>query len=53
MKNCIGSNTDGEGFLQAIRTEFSIDLRDLRVIIIGAGGGNRARHSLAMRAGKL
>ena len=35
----IGSNTDGEGFLQAIRTEFSIDLRDLRVIIIGAGGG--------------
>ena len=35
----IGSNTDGEGFLRAIRTEFSIDLRDLRVIIIGAGGG--------------
>jgi len=35
----IGSNTDGEGFRQAIRTEFSIDLRDLRVIIIGAGGG--------------
>jgi shikimate dehydrogenase len=35
----IGSNTDGDGFLQAIRTEFSIDLRDLRVMIIGAGGG--------------
>jgi len=35
----IASNTDGEGFLQAIRTEFSIDLRDLRVMIIGAGGG--------------
>jgi shikimate dehydrogenase len=35
----IGSNTDGEGFLRAIRTEFSIDLRDLRVMIIGAGGG--------------
>ena len=35
----IGSNTDGEGFLQAIRTEFSMDLRDLRVMIIGAGGG--------------
>jgi len=35
----IGSNTDGEGFLGAIRTEFSIDLRDLRVMIIGAGGG--------------
>ena len=38
----IGSNTDGEGFLQAIRTEFSIDLRDLRVIIIGGGGTGRA-----------
>src|SRR3989449_7349548 len=35
----IGSNTDGEGFLRAIRTEFSIDLRDLRVLIVGAGGG--------------
>jgi len=35
----VGSNTDGQGFLRAIRTEFSIDLRDLRVMIIGAGGG--------------
>jgi len=35
----IGSTTDGEGFLRAIRTEFSIDLRDLRVLVIGAGGG--------------
>jgi shikimate dehydrogenase len=35
----IGSSTDGEGFLRAIRTEFSIDLRDLRVMVIGAGGG--------------
>jgi len=35
----IGSTTDGDGFLRAIRTEFSIDLRDLRVMIIGAGGG--------------
>jgi len=35
----VGSNTDGEGFLRAIRSEFSIDLRDLRVMIIGAGGG--------------
>jgi shikimate dehydrogenase len=38
-KKLIASNTDGEGFLRAIRTEFSIDLRDLRVMIIGAGGG--------------
>ena len=38
-KKLVGSNTDGEGFLGAIRAEFSVDLRDLRVMIIGAGGG--------------
>jgi shikimate dehydrogenase len=38
-KKLIGSNTDGDGFLRAIRTEFSVDVRDLRVMIIGAGGG--------------
>ena len=38
-KKLIGSNTDGEGFLRAIRSEFSVDLRDLRVMLIGAGGG--------------
>jgi shikimate dehydrogenase len=38
-KKLRGFDTDGEGFLRAIRTEFSIDLRDLRVMIIGAGGG--------------
>ncbi|HEY7002577.1 MAG TPA: shikimate dehydrogenase [Candidatus Udaeobacter sp.] len=41
-KKLIGSNTDGEGFLRAIRSEFSVDLRDLRVLIIGAGGTGRA-----------
>ena len=38
-KKLIGSSTDGEGFLRAIRSEFSVDVRDLRVMIIGAGGG--------------
>src|SRR5437660_147378 len=38
-KKLIGSNTDGEGFLRAIGSEFSVDVRDLRVMIIGAGGG--------------
>jgi shikimate dehydrogenase len=38
-KKLVGSNTDGEGFLRAIRAEFSVDVRDLRVMIIGAGGG--------------
>jgi shikimate dehydrogenase len=35
----VGSSTDGEGFLRAIRAEFSVDLHDLRVMIIGASGG--------------
>jgi shikimate dehydrogenase len=35
----VGSNTDSEGFSRAVRSEFSIDLRDLRVMILGAGGG--------------
>ena len=38
-KKLIGSNTDGEGFLRAVRNEFSVDVRDLRVMILGAGGG--------------
>jgi shikimate dehydrogenase len=38
-KELIASNTDGEGFLRAVRREFSVDVRDLRVLILGAGGG--------------
>jgi shikimate dehydrogenase len=38
-RKLIASNTDGEGFLRAIRSEFSVDVRDLRVMILGAGGG--------------
>lgn len=38
-RKLIGSNTDGEGFLRAIRSEFSVDIRDLRVMVFGAGGG--------------
>ena len=34
-----GFNTDGPGFARAIREEFGVDLGDLRIIIIGAGGG--------------
>jgi len=37
-----GFNTDGRGFAPAIREEFSVDLRDLRVMILGAGGAARA-----------
>ncbi len=35
----IGFNTDGPGLVRAIREEFYVDLRDLRVMVIGAGGG--------------
>ncbi len=34
-----GFNTDGLGFVRAIRQEFSVDVRDLRILILGAGGG--------------
>lgn len=38
----VGFNTDGKGFVRAIREEFVVDLRDLRVMILGAGGAARA-----------
>src|SRR5438477_587603 len=38
-RKLFGSNTDGEGFLRGIRSEFSVDVRDLRVMILGVGGG--------------
>ncbi|MFD2303044.1 shikimate dehydrogenase [Roseibacillus ishigakijimensis] len=34
-----GFNTDGPGFVQAIREEFSVDVSDLRIMLVGAGGG--------------
>jgi shikimate dehydrogenase len=37
-----GFNTDGRGFSRAIREEFSVDLRDMRVLVLGAGGAARA-----------
>jgi shikimate dehydrogenase len=45
----IGFNTDGVGFMRAIRSEFSVDLRDLRVLLLGAGGVARA---IAMQCGQ-
>jgi shikimate dehydrogenase len=45
----VGFNTDGKGFSRAIREEFSVDLRDLRVLILGAGGAARA---IAVQCGK-
>ncbi len=35
----LGFNSDGPGFVRAVREEFSVDIRDLRVLVLGAGGG--------------
>ena len=35
----IGHNSDAPGFKRAVREAFSVDLRDLRILILGAGGG--------------
>jgi len=34
-----GFNTDGPGLVRALRADFGVDLRDLRVLLLGAGGG--------------
>ena len=44
-----GFNTDGPGIVRAVRSEFSVDLRDLRVMLLGAGGG--AGRAIAMQCG--
>jgi shikimate dehydrogenase len=41
-KKLIGFNTDALAFSRAIREEFVVDLRDLRVMVLGAGGAARA-----------
>lgn len=45
----LGFNTDGPGLVRAVRSEFGVDLRDLRVMILGAGGG--AGRAIAMQCG--
>ncbi|MFT5471523.1 MAG: shikimate dehydrogenase [Verrucomicrobiales bacterium] len=35
----LGFNSDAPGFKKAIREEFFVDLQDMRIAIIGAGGG--------------
>lgn len=35
----LGFNTDGPGLVRAVREEFAVEVRDLRVAILGAGGG--------------
>lgn len=37
-----GFNTDGQGWVRAIREDFSLDVRDLRILIAGTGGAGQA-----------
>ncbi len=37
-----GFNTDAPAFSRAVREMFSVDLRDMRVLLLGAGGAARA-----------
>ncbi len=41
-KGWIGHNTDAPGFVQAVRRELGLDLKDCRALILGAGGAARA-----------
>ncbi len=38
----VGFNTDGEGWVAAIREEFGVDIRNMRIMILGIGGAGRA-----------
>ncbi len=42
-----GFSTDGPGFSRAVRESFGVDLRDRRVLVLGAGGG--AGRAIAMQ----
>lgn len=35
----LGFNTDGPGIAKTVRAEFDVDLSDLKVMVLGAGGG--------------
>ena len=48
----MGFNTDGPGFVRAIRECFAVDVRDLKIVILGAtgGAGEALAHVCAMNA---
>lgn len=43
-----GYNSDGPGFLRSVREAFGAEVRDLRVLVLGAGGG--AGRAVAVQA---
>jgi shikimate dehydrogenase len=38
----VGENTDGDGFVQALRTDEGVDLDGMRCLVVGSGGAARA-----------
>jgi shikimate dehydrogenase len=38
----VGDNTDGAGFVDALRLDAGVDLADRRCVVVGAGGAGRA-----------
>lgn len=47
----LGHNTDAPGFVRAIREDFDLDLADLKVMIVGVGGG--AGKAIAIQCGRI
>ena len=45
----LGRNTDGPGFLRSVKEAFGAEVKDLRVMILGAGGG--AGRAVAVQCG--
>ena len=43
----LGSNTDGPGLVRAVRADLGVELGEMRVLILGAGGG--AGRAIAMQ----
>ena len=51
-RKLFGYNTDGPGFLRSVKETFAAEVKDLRILIIGAGGGaGRAVAIQSMLAG--
>lgn len=47
----IGSNTDGAGYLQSLQEETGLDVREQRILLIGAGGAARGVAYALAKAG--
>ena len=47
----LGTSTDGRGFVEALRWQFSLSPEELRVVVLGAGGAARAIVDALIEAG--